>query len=49
MRVLPRGNFLIETGEIVQPALPAYLVSGDQNAGRATAESPRFGELAGVA
>jgi hypothetical protein len=32
VRVLPRGNFLIETGEIVQPALPAYLVGGDLNA-----------------
>jgi hypothetical protein len=31
VRVLPRGNFLIETGEIVQPALPAYLVSGAEN------------------
>ncbi|MCX6930981.1 MAG: PSD1 and planctomycete cytochrome C domain-containing protein [Verrucomicrobia bacterium] len=29
VRVLPRGNFLNETGEIVQPALPAYLVSPD--------------------
>ena len=25
VRILPRGNFLIETGEPVQPALPAYL------------------------
>ena len=32
VRVLPRGNFLNETGEIVQPALPAYLVSFDQHA-----------------
>ena len=30
VRVLPRGNFLIETGDIVQPALPAYLVSTDK-------------------
>jgi hypothetical protein len=30
VRVLPRGNFLIETGEVLQPALPAYLVSSDQ-------------------
>ena len=29
VRVLPRGNFLIETGEAVRPALPAYLVSSD--------------------
>lgn len=27
VRVLPRGNFLIETGDIVQPALPAYLAN----------------------
>jgi hypothetical protein len=32
VRVLPRGNFLIESGEIVQPALPAYLVSCDSKA-----------------
>lgn len=25
VRILPRGNFLIETGDIVQPALPAFL------------------------
>jgi hypothetical protein len=25
VRILPRGNFLIETGEIVEPALPGYL------------------------
>jgi hypothetical protein len=25
VRILPRGNFLIETGEIVAPALPGYL------------------------
>jgi hypothetical protein len=27
VRILPRGNFLIDTGEIVQPALPGYLKS----------------------
>jgi hypothetical protein len=32
VRVLPRGNFLNETGDIVQPALPAYLASGGTNA-----------------
>ena len=32
VRVLPRGNFLIETGDIVQPALPAYLASSDPKA-----------------
>ena len=26
VRILPRGNFLIETGDLVEPALPAYLV-----------------------
>ncbi len=31
VRVLPRGNFLVETDEIVQPALPAYLVSPAKN------------------
>jgi len=25
VRVLPRGNFLLETGDLVEPALPAYL------------------------
>jgi Protein of unknown function (DUF1553)/Protein of unknown function (DUF1549)/Planctomycete cytochrome C len=32
VRVLPRGNFLIETGDIVQPALPAYLAGSDKEA-----------------
>ncbi|MBI2946252.1 MAG: PSD1 domain-containing protein [Verrucomicrobia bacterium] len=27
VRILPRGNWMIETGEIVQPALPAYLTA----------------------
>jgi hypothetical protein len=27
VRVLPRGNFLDETGDLVEPALPAYLVA----------------------
>ena len=31
VRILPRGNFLIETGEKVSPALPAFLV---KNPGR---------------
>ena len=31
VRILPRGNFLIETGEVVEPALPAFLV---RNGGR---------------
>jgi len=25
VRILPRGNWMVETGEVVQPALPAYL------------------------
>jgi len=29
VRILPRGNFLNETGPIVQPALPAYLVAAE--------------------
>ena len=49
VRVLPRGNFLNETGEIVEPALPAYLQSRGQECRRATVESPRSGELARVA
>jgi Protein of unknown function (DUF1553)/Protein of unknown function (DUF1549)/Planctomycete cytochrome C len=31
VRVLPRGNFLIETGDIVQPALPEYLAGPNPN------------------
>jgi len=31
VRVLPRGDFLNETGEIVQPALPAYLAGPNKN------------------
>jgi hypothetical protein len=27
VRILPRGNWMIETGDIMQPALPAYLAS----------------------
>ena len=33
VRVLPRGNFLIETGETVQPALPPYLEASTQTGG----------------
>ncbi|MBI1842948.1 MAG: PSD1 domain-containing protein [Verrucomicrobia bacterium] len=28
VRILPRGNWMIETGEILKPALPAYLMTG---------------------
>ena len=28
VRILPRGNWMIETGEIIEPALPAYLAKG---------------------
>jgi hypothetical protein len=31
VRILPRGNFLIETGEIVKPALPGYLHASSEN------------------
>lgn len=31
VRILPRGNFLVETGDIVQPALPAVLKSSWQS------------------
>ncbi|HAB16635.1 MAG TPA: PSD1 and planctomycete cytochrome C domain-containing protein [Verrucomicrobiota bacterium] len=35
VRILPRGNFLIETGDVVEPALPAFLVTpGSQPEGR---------------
>src|SRR5206468_1717866 len=27
VRILPRGNWMLETGEIMQPALPAYLAA----------------------
>ena len=27
VRILPRGNWMVETGEVVEPALPAFLVS----------------------
>lgn len=33
VRLLPRGNFLIETGEIMPPALPPYLAASGQNTG----------------
>jgi len=32
VRVLPRGNWMIETGDIVQPALPAYLTASFKKA-----------------
>ncbi|NOS68494.1 MAG: DUF1553 domain-containing protein [Verrucomicrobia bacterium] len=32
VRILPRGNFLIETGDIMQPALPAYLAGSGKTA-----------------
>jgi len=31
VRILPRGNWMIETGEILQPALPAYLAGAATN------------------
>jgi hypothetical protein len=31
VRILPRGNWMVETGEIVQPALPAYLTASAKN------------------
>lgn len=35
VRILPRGNFLVETGDVMQPALPGYLVDdGNNPAGR---------------
>ncbi|MCC6821372.1 MAG: PSD1 domain-containing protein [Verrucomicrobia subdivision 3 bacterium] len=36
VRLLPRGNFLIETGEIMQPALPPYLVTSSQGGSNRT-------------
>lgn len=35
VRILPRGNFLVETGEKVQPALPGYLAGAKAPADRA--------------
>jgi hypothetical protein len=32
VRILPRGNFLIETGDLVEPALPAFLRPPEANA-----------------
>ncbi len=32
VRILPRGNWMIETGDIVDPALPAFLVTAARNA-----------------
>ena len=49
VRLLPRGNFLIETGEIMQPALPPYLVASVPECRGSSVEPPRSGELAGVA
>ncbi len=34
VRILPRGNWLIETGESVEPALPAFLVGNLPSPGR---------------
>ncbi|MBN8246699.1 MAG: DUF1553 domain-containing protein, partial [Verrucomicrobia bacterium] len=34
VRVLPRGNWMIETGEVVSPALPGYLAPADTGVGR---------------
>lgn len=31
VRILPRGNFLVETGDIVQPALPGFLHAASEN------------------
>ena len=28
VRILPRGNWMVETGDVVEPALPAFLVKG---------------------
>jgi hypothetical protein len=40
VRILPRGDFLNESGDVVQPALPAYLVRGANRA-----EGPRLNRL----
>jgi mono/diheme cytochrome c family protein len=34
MRVLPRGNWLIETGPVVEPAVPAFLATSANGEGR---------------
>ncbi|MHB9005538.1 MAG: PSD1 and planctomycete cytochrome C domain-containing protein [Limisphaerales bacterium] len=40
VRILPRGNFLLETGELVEPAFPAFLARSE-----AAAESRRLNRL----
>jgi Protein of unknown function (DUF1553)/Protein of unknown function (DUF1549)/Planctomycete cytochrome C len=40
IRILPRGNFLIETGDVVPPAFPAYLKASWQKL-----EKPRLSRL----
>ena len=44
VRILPRGNWMIESGEVMQPALPAYLVAADVRK-RDAAESRRLNRL----
>jgi hypothetical protein len=44
VHILPRGDFMNESGEIVQPALPAYLVAADVKS-RNTAEGIRLNRL----
>ena len=36
VQVLPRGNFLVESGEVVQPALPIYLAGENKSKERLT-------------
>jgi hypothetical protein len=36
MRILPRGNWLDDSGEVVQPAVPAFLAALDSKGQRAT-------------
>ncbi len=47
VRILPRGNWLDESGEVVQPALPAFLAKSDPDAQsvRVTDESRRLTRL----
>ena len=42
MRVLPRGNWLDDSGEVVSPAFPAALTAANESAEPPAADSPRL-------
>ncbi len=45
-RILPRGNWMDESGAIVEPAIPAFL--GKLDTGGRARHAARSGELAGL-